>query len=260
LVDTASGASPRIPSAAGTAEIRQQAQSRLAPPRIVSITGKGIEQALWTASTVVIGLGILDQILRRTRGMTSYLAMLPSFNFNAESSIPAWYSSMLMAAAALLLLAIAASTEGRHRWRALAVVFFCLSADEAISIHERLVLPIREALGLSGFLYFSWVVAAAPLLVLGALYFRPLVNSLQAPVRMQVIVSGTVFVAGAFGFELVGGYVTSAGLGKVAIALSVTAEEILEITGLTLFLSALVNLLARPRPPVAFRFAAGPDG
>jgi hypothetical protein len=258
LIDTASGASPRLASAA--AEIRQQAQSALAPPRIVSISGKGIEQALWTASTAVIGFGILDQILRRTRGMTIYLEALPSFNFDAESSIPAWYSSMLMAAAALLLLAIAASTESRHRWRALAVVFLYLSADEAISIHERLVLPIRDAFGLSGFLYFSWVVAAAPLLVLGALYFRPLVKSLPASMRLPVIVSGMVFVAGAFGFELVGGYVTSAGLGKVAIAFSVTAEETLEITGLTLFLSALVNLLALPRPPVAFRFAADSDG
>jgi hypothetical protein len=226
----------------------------------VAIGGKGIEQALWTASLVVIGLGILDQILRRTRGMPRYLDPLPSINFDAEASIPAWYSSMLMAAAALLLLTIAASAEGRHRWRVLAVVFFYLSADEAISIHERLVVPIREVFGLSGFLHFSWVVAAAPLLVLGAFYFRPLVKSLPAPARLQVIVAGTVFVAGAFGFELVGGYVTSAGLGKVAIALSVTAEEILEITGLTLFLSALVSLLALPRPPVAFRFAADSDG
>jgi hypothetical protein len=260
LIDNASGASPSLASAADTVELRQHAQSPLAPPRIVSISSKGIELALWTASAAVIGFGILDQILRRTRGMTSYLEMLPSFNFNAESSIPAWYSSMLMAAAALLLLAIAASAEGRHHWRALAVVFFYLSADEAIAIHERLVVPIREALGLSGFLYFSWVVAAAPLLVLGALYFHPLVKSLPAPIRMQVIVSGTVFVVGAFGFELVGGYVTSAGLGKVAIALSVTAEEILEITGLTLFLSALVRLLALPRPPIAFRFAADSGG
>jgi hypothetical protein len=256
LVDITAGADRRIASGPPTSE----ASSSTLP-----ILRKSVETALWTATLSVIGIGVLDQILRRVRGAAAILANFPSVNLDDEMSLPAWYSSMLMAASAILILAVASSLRRTddatcHRWRALAVVFLYLSIDESIAIHERLFPPLHNAFGFTGFLYFGWVVVAAPLLVIAALYFLPLVTRLPPPLRRPLVISGAVFVAGAFGMELVGGYIYSTGLGKVPYIFAVIGEESLEMIGLTLFLLALFDLLASSRPPAAFRFLAGPGG
>jgi hypothetical protein len=89
------------------------------------------------------------------------------------------------------------------------------------------------------------------------LYFLPLVQGLDKPVQRIILAAGVTYVCGAFGMELVGGYIASADIGNVAYRIEVIAEESLEITGLTLFVSALLLQLGSLLPPATIRFAAG---
>jgi len=94
-------------------------------------------------------------------------SFLPLFETAAEANIISWFSSLLLLIAGALLLLIArvethsADTYARH-WKILAWVFFFLSMDETASLHEELIVPLRNAIGTSGIFYFAWVIVAIP--------------------------------------------------------------------------------------------------
>jgi hypothetical protein len=71
------------------------------------------------------------------------------------------------------------------------------------------------------------------------------------------LAAGVTYVCGAFGIELVGGSIASADIGNVAYRFAVIAVGSLEITGLTLFVSARLLQLGSLLPPATIRFAAG---
>ena len=209
-------------------------------------------------SAILVGLGLVEQFLQRVPEAKVIATIFSVFNLDAENAVPAWYSAMLMAGSAALILVVAAALRdidplNSHRWRVLAYIFFFLSIDEAISIHERMTVPLREAFGFSGVLYYSWVVVAAPLLVGGVHYFFPLVKQLVPQVRRRVIAAGAMYLIGAVGLELAAGYILTNNLGNDIFAIAFVAEESLEIFGLTLFVSALVLQLALFTPRVTFR-------
>lgn len=211
-----------------------------------------VGRVIWTASAVVIALGVLREVLIFLIGTETILEDLRQFAMDAEHCLPAWYESTLMVIAAGLL-AVSAKTTSRRGdrvlWMILAAIFVAFSIDESVSFHEVAIDPIRSAFDLSGALYFSWVVAAAPLLVIFLLAFSGFLVRLPTQTAIGFIIAGTVFVAGAFGMELVGGYLVSEqGFDSPVYKAAAIVEESLEIIGMTLFIIAIVRHLARTRP------------
>ena len=97
------------------------------------------------------------------------------------------------------------------------MIFVALSLDEAASIHERALVPLRRALSPTGVLTFAWVIP------------------------------GALFVA------LVGAALYAAcGMG-LATAIESIAEETLEMAGIVVFIHALLVHLEQVAGPVAFR-------
>ena len=83
---------------------------------------------------------------------------------------------------------------------------FYASLDEALSFHEGLSIPVRDALDVSGVLYFAWVIPyGIAVLILGAACLR-FVLRLDRATRNLFIVAGALYVGGAVGFELIGGW------------------------------------------------------
>jgi len=104
---------------------------------------------------------------------------------------------------------------------------------------------------------FRWVLAFAPLLVLGGLAFLPFLFRLPRDIARRMVVSGAVYVGGAYGMELVGGYIAStSGVHGRGYLAEVVVEETLEMVGLTLFVLVLIDLLALQ----ARRAPAAPEG
>ena len=159
---------------------------------------------------------------------------------------------MLLVTCATLLAVIALRSAGHGRdaihWKSLAVLFLFLALDEDASLHELLIDPVREVLPASGVLRFAWVVPyGLAVLAIGVLYLR-FVLSLRTRTRNLFIVAGALYIAGALGFELLGGWYMSRhdDLEDLTYSFIVAGEEVLEMTGLVAFIYALLDFLAVP--------------
>lgn len=176
------------------------------------------------------------------------------FNVNGENTVPAYFSSLLLLAVAVLT-AILAKEQGRERffWLGLALLFAALSIDEASSFHELLIVPVRHHLGVGGWLHFAWVVPAFGLLAVFAVVYLRFWGRLPARTRVLFALAGVLYVGGAVGLEIVGGYFASqGGEGTWPFILSATIEEGSEMAGVIVFVYALLDFKARRGGSVRF--------
>ena len=130
------------------------------------------------------------------------------------------------------------------RWALLSGLFLFMSADEASAIHEILIRPLRTGLGLSGILYFSWVVPAIVLVGALAIFLAPFLVRLPRLHAVRFVGCGAVFLGGALGMELFSGYLASRyGMEHPRYRIAALIEESMEIAGSTLFCAALLAYL-----------------
>ncbi|WP_299412084.1 hypothetical protein [Acaryochloris sp. IP29b_bin.148] len=92
------------------------------------------------------------------------------FNINHEKSFPTLFSVFILQVCSLLLAFISYLVKVQkdkflRHWQGLSLIFLFLSVDEALSFHERLIEPIRNLTGVSGFFHFAWVIPAMILLI-----------------------------------------------------------------------------------------------
>ena len=171
------------------------------------------------------------------------------FSVDREKSLPTFYSAYALQACAFLLYIISYLTKAykdkylRH-WQLLSLIFFYLSLDEALALHERTVSPLKESLNTDGFLYFPWVIPATFLVVVFLLGYLTFLLALPTKIKRLFLMSGGIFVLGALGMEMVGGKASDMGLGDSAAYIFLfTCEEFLEMFGILVFLYALLSFL-----------------
>ncbi len=183
--------------------------------------------------------------------------LIPWFDFDTELNIPTIYSSFALIFVSILF-SIIASTHKRlgssyFPWLVLAIIFLFLSIDEIASIHERIGVPVRKSLSTSGLLFYAWVIPygnawvipyGIALVVFVITYFRFLM-SLPNKIMIFFVVSGATFVAGAIGFELLGGrHHDLYGTNNLIYSLLYTCEEFLEMLGIVIFIYTLLLYIA----------------
>ena len=169
------------------------------------------------------------------------------FNVDFERNIPTWVSAMLLAFVGLHFLLI--SYCGRvirkrylTHWLLLALIFFALSADEFIQLHEQIIRPMREMFDTGGFLYYPWIVPAAILVVITGIMYIGFIQELLGDTKKLFILAAAVYVFGALGMEAIGGnyfdsVVSVQDYQHDIIYLFIThVEELLELVGIVLFL------------------------
>ena len=224
---------------------------------MISLNIRRITIWLWSATVVVFGLGVLRQIYVGSNAPGTLSHTFTILNLDGEMTLPAWYSSMLMWTAAGLLAvnAMVSGKNGRRTtayWWALALVFVYLSLDETSQLHEFFGAALPASLQLGGVFAFRWVVVYGPLLVIGGLAFVPFLLRLPRATALRIVVAGFVFVGGAYGLELVGGYLASGGF-TTAHTIETIFEEGIEMAGLSLFITALLDHLAHVAPVLTVR-------
>lgn len=186
--------------------------------------------------------------IRLGTGHGNLMGLIPMFDFNRELNIPTLYSSFALLFCAVLLALIAlkqrAANLGWLAWAGLALIFAFLSLDEVGSIHEQLTTPVRESLGSSGGLYYAWVI---PYLV-GFLFLSLLYLNffLRLPFRFKRLffISAFIFVSGAIGFEMLGGW-RAEGHGEEDLIYCIlyTIEELGEMVGVVAFIYTLLSYI-----------------
>jgi hypothetical protein len=179
------------------------------------------------------------------------------FNFDEEANLPALYSSLALAFCAYLLSVIATIKKkgaGKYakQWKILAFIFLYLAVDEMCSIHELLIPILRGSMNTKGLLYFPWVIPAFFLVIIFLIMFRKFILALPNKTKIQFILAGMVYVFGALGMELIGGYIADNYGYNMVYGIASTIEELLEMFGVVIFINALLNYLQSQASEVHF--------
>jgi hypothetical protein len=189
--------------------------------------------------------------------------LVPLFDVDTEGNIPSTYSSLSLLFCSALLSII--TSEKRKNgdpytryWLALAVIFLFLSIDEAATIHEHLNRPVRTFLKTSGALYNAWIIPYGIFLaILGLLYLKFL-KGLPKRTRWLFVVACAVFVTGALGLDVFSGSLNEAGRrGSLSFAVVNSAQELLEMVGVVVFIYALTSYMDSEIKETLIRISTG---
>lgn len=217
------------------------------------------EWLLWGA-LIVWSLGAVRAVWLEVAGSNTVLGNLQKLNLDDDLAVGSWYSSILLAVAAVLLLTIAYAKKSQRdgsprHWAFLGAIFVMLSLDEAIGLHELSLKPLSFLGEISPLFTFGWIALAIPaLLVLGLLYL-PFVRRLPRSTMLGFVLAGMTYVVGVIGLGMLGGAIF-AGEGDqktFALALISTAEEGLELLGISMFIMVLVRYVADHLPNVMLK-------
>ena len=172
------------------------------------------------------------------------------FNMDNEVSIPTWFEQMLLAVAGTVALLIAycarqkesANREWRY-WLGLGLIFVGLSIDEGAGVHELFGSVVSFFTGdLSGTIFnFSWVIAGILFVGAVAAVVVRFIFALPRRTYMYLFLSAALFISGAIGAEMFGGYHASNIGWDFSYSLFVLLEEVLEMTGISIFVYALLD-------------------
>lgn len=207
---------------------------------------------LMGAVVVVLGLHLTAGLLHLAVDTDWSGTIWTLFGVDGEANVPSFFSGLLwvVAAATCWLLSRISHTRrsASRSWLAMAVICGFLALDEAATLHERLSEPVRELTGADGYLLFAWVIPYSVLCLVIAVALGRFVWALGRPVNLLVLAAGLLFVSGAAGLEsLQSGLVSAAEeeSGSLTYIALYTAEETLEMLGVTLFIFALLRQLER---------------
>jgi len=195
---------------------------------------------------------VLTVAIRLTSTRQSLFGMVHLFDLDAEANIPTYFSVVQLNIAAGLLWAIGAHARRRadrytRHWLALAAIFLFLGLDELAQIHELIEDPVRAAFHLSGALRNAWVLPYAGLMLVLGWAYVPFLAHLPPRTRALTMVSALIYVGGAAGLEMYGGYLTTqlggqaAAEHNVAYLTEVFFEEGMEMFGIALFIYTLLD-------------------
>lgn len=202
------------------------------------------------AILLLLSINILGIVSKYYFGHGTVYGLVKLFDFDTEKNIPTFYSTIALFFASVLLLFITLAHKklksSYFPWLGLAIIFLFLSVDEFVSIHERITTPISKLLITSGQVHpAAWAIPyGVALVVLIIVYFRFLMG-LPKRIRNLFLVSGTIFVTGAIGFEFFGGrHVKIYGEDNLMFSLFYTCEEFLEMLGIVFFIYTLLSYIA----------------
>lgn len=225
----------------------------------ISVNRHAIAHTLITLIAFLLGASLLGQISRYEFGHDSVYGLVQLFDVDLERNLPTFFTVLLATTCAVLLTVIgfASKKPGKNDsryWFALAAGFVFLGYDEAFQVHEQMVLPMRKLMGNTnlGFFYFGWVIPGIAGVCVLALLFLKFLLRLPASTRNWLLISGSVYVGGCIGMELIDGkYIEAYGEGLM-YSILVTIEEGLEMSGLATMIYTLLGHLAAASAKVEF--------
>ena len=216
-----------------------------------------------TVATVSV-LGAAAQFAHRHVHHSHLSRVTNLFRLDTEYNLASWYSSLALMLCALVLALIAearrrAGHEHARRWWGLAIIFFVLSLDEAMGLHELLNTVLQPLRGLSSMLYFPWVLPELAFAVVVFLIYWPLLRTLRQSIRIRILLAGCVYVFGAAGMEMISGWVLTRHSNLIIwYDAAASIEEILEMLGVLLFFDAITEYLVETISRVDIRLIGKP--
>lgn len=170
-------------------------------------------------------------------GGGEYQYLMEVLAVDRERNLPTYFSTCQLLFATFLLGTIACRERERgcpvFYWVVLAAGFLAMSCDEILSFHETLNHLGLELAGpsLGPHLHFGWLLFGGSISLIAAVLFVPFLRQLPRQTAVGYMAAGAVYLGGAVGME--------------QLDISVTLEEALEMSGIWLFLRALLGYAER---------------
>ena len=222
------------------------------PVAALAFTVRPLILSLFIATALLLVLHVVTRVVYWAGlGLPNAVGLLfERFNADAETSVPTWFSILLLMSLAVVAFVIGRTSRvgagtAYRWWYAMAGVLLYLSIDEGSAFHEIAFQPMQRFLGVtSGPLLFSWVVPAGLAVIVVGAIFLPFMLRLPSSTRVGLLVGGAVYLAGALGMEMVAAslvHVLADGSGmSLSFDLLAGLEEGLEMAGSILVLRALL--------------------
>lgn len=219
--------------------------------------------SLQTVALLLIAISIVQQFGKYKLNY-HHDRLLSLFDLSLEMNIPTFYSVLLLLFASFLLLLITllqAKQKSPYvtKWATLSLGFLYMAYDDGFQVHEDLVGIIRPHLweGNLGPFYYAWVLPALVLVIILALFFRKFLLHLPSATRNTFVLAAICYLGGCLGFEMLGGYYDEShgGFNSLTYNLISSIEEGMEMTGVILFIYALLQYLAAGWGVISFQFS-----
>lgn len=207
-------------------------------------SGKVVRFLFFTIVVLVV-LNLLAILVKFKGGYEQGLGFVPGFSLDKEANVPTFFAGLILLLSGTLFGIIAWYRRTRQegyvvQWGILSAIFVFMALDEVASFHENLILPLRNSLNLSGIFYYSWVVVGLLFLLVFTATYLKFFFSLSPAFRLGFFLAGFVYISGALGMELLGGYYAEHyGLENLPYALITTVEETLELIGILVLIKYL---------------------
>ena len=208
-----------------------------------------IERALFLVLAALMVAHLCGEYLVLEHGQLRD-GLIAKFYLDYENNIPTFYSSCLWVLCAVAAWMIGSETRLRGLklylpWMGLSLLFLFLGADEMLEIHEILIEPMRRLTGGQGVLFQAWVPVYLGLLGIALAIAWPVIRQLPRVFLWRCGIGAGVFVLGAAGMEIIGGFwMQNDERDTWGYAIVVYLEEILELSGSSLMLLALLRHIA----------------
>ena len=214
--------------------------------------------AVTAAALVVVGFWSIYSV----RFLPDFFAreMVWSLTYlNGETNLPALFSTLILLLTAAILGMIAVVKRTVHdpfarTWTGLALLAAYLGVDEGASLHEKLIEPVQKLIRLDGIFHYAWVVPYGLLALTVLVVCLRFLRHLPPGIRNAMILSGAIYVTGAFGLELVEGYVqTHMGRDSFWMEILIACEEAMEMAGVILMIGTLLRYIRLYLPGMEVR-------
>ena len=183
----------------------------------------------------------------------SLFGMARLFDVDAEANVPTYFSVLQFTVATALLYAIGyqareAADRFASHWFWLGHIFLFLGVDELAQVHELVGQALHAWLPLDGALRFVWVIPYGGFAAAVGFAYLGFLRHLSQRTRSLFVSAGLVYIGGAAGLEMYGGYlITHLGPEAVTTSLAylteVFFEEGMEMFGIALFIYTLLDYI-----------------
>ena len=230
----------------------------------ISVNPLTFSKRLLMIAVILLLLNLFGIYLKKVLLIDSFVSNALFFFFDAssEANIPTFFSSLILFISAVILYLIyktAPKGFGKKMyWQALMIIFAWLSVDETASIHEQFG-KIGKTFRLnSDYLYYSWIIPYILFAIIAFFFFLRFLFKLPYTTRILFIISGFIYTGAAICFELFEGNIAKKyGPNTLNDLLLCAIEEFLEMTGVIIFIYALLKYAAATYPTLYLKFISG---
>ncbi len=225
----------------------------------IEIVPKRVACTLMSIIGLLMIANFMAMIFLVALGYGTAKGFVPMFLLNREWNIPTLYSATaLLLSSGILFIIYRASkkaTAPALPWIILSLIFFGLSLDETVMIHE----VVNEMIGAhyrpDGLLHYIWVIPYSIAACLLGILYIPFLRQLPGKTRYLFIAAGTIFVGGAVGMETLTAWVEGAynGMDNYPYIILFSIEEFMEMSGIVIFIYALLDYIRTQFPDFSLR-------